>query len=83
MKGFLDRLAHEPTLANVVTLWVAVLNPSPAVMAAVAATVAIFVRSFSASKAAVAEAHEAGYNNALADVSALQPAVKPPPIPED
>lgn len=71
MKTFLDRLAHEPTLANVITLWVAVLNPSPAVMAAVAATVAIVVRSQSASKAAVADAHAAGYEKAVAEVSAL------------
>lgn len=71
VKALLDRIAHYPGLANVLTLWVAVLDPSPAVMAAAVATVAFVVHMFSASKLAVAEAKKVGYDQALADVSSL------------
>lgn len=83
MRTLLDRVAHYPNLAQVITLWVAVLNPPPAVMAAVVGTVGLFVHVFSASKLAVTEAHQEGYNAALADVSSLQPTIKPPPLPDN
>lgn len=78
MNAVLNRVAHYPNLANVITLWVAVLNPSPAVMAAVVGTVGLFVHLFSASRLAIEEAHTAGYDKAIADVSSLT--LPPPPI---
>lgn len=69
--GFIARRPAQ--LGGAVTAWIAVANPSPAVMAAAGATVAWLVGTLTSSKAAVAEAHEAGYNKAVADVSALSP----------
>jgi hypothetical protein len=60
--------------------WVDVLRPSDLVKAALVATVALFVRAFSSPKAAVDEAHAAGYQAAVADVSALT-GPPPPPLP--
>lgn len=72
MKTALARLTREPaTLGAAVLAWVAVANPSPAVMAAATATVGWVVRSFVSPKVAVDEARQAGRAEALADVSAL------------
>lgn len=65
-------VAKRPAqLGGAVTAWVAVANPSPAVMAATGATIAWLVSVYSAPKAAVAEAHQAGYDKAVAEVSSL------------
>lgn len=65
-------LARRPAqLGAAVSAWVAVANPSPAAMAAVVATVGWVVSSYTSPKVAVEEAHAAGYDKAVAEVSAL------------
>ncbi len=72
MTHVLARLGREPVLIGAAVLaWLDVVGPSDVVKAAAVATVAIFVRAYSSPKAAVNEAHDAGYNKAVADVSAL------------
>lgn len=73
MNKALSRVGREPVLIGAAFLaWIDVAHPSDLVKAALVATVAVFVRAFSSPKAAVDEAHEAGYDKAVADVSALK-----------
>lgn len=65
-------VTREPAaLVGALITWVAVANPSPAVMAAVTATGAWLTRMASSPKRSVDDAKQAGYNQAVADVSAL------------
>lgn len=82
MSKLLDRLGREPVLIGAAVLaWLDVLHPSDLVKAAAVATIAVFVRAYSSPKQAVTEAKDAGYDAALADVSALKPKLPPPPLP--
>lgn len=65
-----DDLLHDPSPANIRLKLAKVLA---------AGVVALFVRAFSSPKQAVNEAKDAGYNAAVAEVSALK--LPPPPLP--
>jgi hypothetical protein len=78
------RLGREPVLIGAALLaWLDVLHPSDLFKAAAVATIAMFVRAYSSPKQAVEESKQAGYDQAVAEVSTLQPKIPPPPLPRD
>jgi len=95
MNRILSRLGREPVLIGAAVLqlvdaWMPdelLEDPSPTnvrlklLKVAFAGIVALVVRAFSSPKVAVEEAKVVGYDEAVADVSALQPRIAPPPIP--